>query len=149
MQISEFLANPQIQVICQLILAVLLGASVGLEREIKKRGAGLQTYSLVTLGSCLFTLIALSLAKLEIIDPSPIILAIAIGMGFIGAGAIFRGGAQIQGLTTAAGLWTTAAIGLAVGSGFYFLAISTTFLVVLILAGFGLAEKNFFSKDSQ
>jgi len=148
-QISEFLANPQIQVICQLILAVLLGASVGLEREIKKRGAGLQTYSLVTLGSCLFALIALSLAKLEIIDPSPIILAIAIGMGFIGAGAIFRGETQVQGLTTAAGLWTTAAIGLAVGSGFYFLAIFTTFLVVLILAGFGLLEEKFFGKDSQ
>ena len=136
----------EIQIICQLLLAIFLGALIGLEREIKRKEAGLQTYSLVTLGSCLFALIAFSLAKLKIIDPSPIILAIAIGMGFIGAGAIFRGETQVQGLTTAAGLWTAAAIGLAVGSGFYLLAIFTTFLVVLILAGFGLLEEKTFFK---
>ncbi len=134
------------EIICQLLLATFLGALIGLEREIKKRGAGLQTYSLVTLGSCLFALIALSLGKLEIIDPSSIIMAIAIGMGFIGAGAIFRGETQIQGLTTAAGLWTTAAIGLAIGSGFYFLGLFSTFLVILILAGFGLLEEKMFKK---
>jgi len=136
----------EIQIICQLLLAIFLGALIGLEREIKRKEAGLQTYSLVTLGSCFFALVTFSLAKLEIIDPSPIILAIAIGMGFIGAGAIFRGETQVQGLTTAAGLWTAAAIGLAVGSGFYFLAIFTTFLVVLILAGFGLLEEKTFFK---
>jgi len=137
------------EAVFQLFLATFLGALIGLEREIKRREAGLQTYSLVALGSCLFTMITLSLAKSNIVDPSPIILAIAAGMGFIGAGAIFRGENQIQGLTTAAGLWATAAIGLAVGVGielFYFFAIVGTFLVLLILSGFGLLEKKFLNK---
>lgn len=130
----------------QLILATILGALLGLEREIKKKGAGLQTYSLVSLGSCLFTIIALSLAEQKIIDASPIIIAIAVGMGFIGGGAIFRGESQVQGLTTAAGLWTTAAIGLTLGAGFYWLAVSTTFLTILVFAGFGLLEEKIFRK---
>ena len=136
----------EIEIIFQLLLATFLGALIGLEREIKKKGAGLQTYSLVSLGSCLFTLTTLSLGKLEILDPSPLIIAIAVGMGFIGAGAIFRGETQVQGLTTAAGLWTTAALGLAVGAQFYFLAIFTTLLALLVLAGFGLLEEKIFSK---
>lgn len=134
------------EVILKLLLAVFLGALIGLEREIKKKGAGLQTYSLVALGSCLFSLVAFSLANLKIIDPSLIIMAIAVGMGFIGAGAIFKGETQILGLTTAAGLWTTAAIGLAVGAGFNFLAIFSTFLILVILAGFGYLEDRFFEK---
>lgn len=134
------------EIILKLILALFLGGLVGLEREIKRKGAGLQTYSLVSLGSCLFSIIAFSLANLKIIDPSLIIMAIAVGMGFIGAGAIFRGENQIIGLTTAAGLWTMAAIGLATGSGFYFLAIFSTVLILLILAGFGFFEEKFFKK---
>lgn len=130
--------------VLKLILALFLGALIGLEREIKKKGAGLQTYSLVCLGSCLFSLIAFSLGKLKIIDPSLIIMAVGVGMGFIGAGAIFRGENQVLGLTTAAGLWTVAAIGLATGAGFYFLAIFSTLLVLIILAGFGYLEEKFF-----
>ena len=137
------------QIIFQLFLATLLGGLIGLERETKKKEAGLQTYSLVALGACLFTIISLLLAKSGIIDPSPIILAIAIGMGFIGAGAIFRGENQIKGLTTAAGLWVTAAIGLAVGAQFYLLAISATFLVLIIFAGFGLLEEKIFVRKKE
>ncbi|MDO8424815.1 MAG: MgtC/SapB family protein [bacterium] len=137
------------QIIWQLILATILGALLGLEREIKKKGAGLQTYSLVALGSCLFTSVAFSLANLKIIDASPIITAIAIGMGFIGGGAIFRGENQVQGLTTAAGLWTTAAIGLAAGVGFYWLAILATFLTIFIFAGFGLLEEKIFKHSNR
>lgn len=132
------------QVIWQLILATILGALLGLEREMKKKGAGLQTYSLVALGSCLFTIIAISLAGQNIIEASSLITAIALGVGFIGGGAIFKGSNEIQGLTTAAGLWTTAAIGLAVGSGFYWAAILSTFLTVFIFAGFGLLEEKVF-----
>lgn len=132
------------QIIWQLVLATILGALLGLEREMKKKGAGLQTYSLVALGSCLFTLIALSLANLKIIDASPIIIAIAVGMGFIGGGAIFRGESHVQGLTTAAGLWTTAAIGFTAGAGFYWMAIFATFLTIFIFAGFGLLEEKVF-----
>lgn len=134
------------EIVLKLLLALLLSSLVGLEREFKKKGAGLQTYSLVGLGSCLFSLIAFSLGKLKIIDPSVIIMAIAVGIGFIGGGTIFKGEDQIFGLTTAAGLWTVAGIGLAVGAGFYFLASFSTFLALVILVGFGFLEKKFFKK---
>lgn len=140
------------EIICQLILATILGALVGLEREMKRKEAGLQTYSLVALGTCLFTVIAFNLVDLffeqggVVLDPTRVIQAIAIGIGFIGAGVIFRQGEGIVGLTTAAGLWATAAIGIAVGIKLYFLAIFTTFLSLFILAGFGKIEEKFLSK---
>jgi len=134
------------EVFFQLILAVVLGGLIGLEREFKRKKAGLRTYSLVSLGSCLFSLIAFSLASLKILDPSPVLVAIAAGMGFIGAGAIFREETQVFGLTTAAGLWTAAAIGLAVGARLYSLAIFSTVLVLIIFYFFGLLEEKFFKK---
>ncbi|MDI6602585.1 MAG: MgtC/SapB family protein [Patescibacteria group bacterium] len=140
------------EIIIQLILATFLGILIGLEREIKKKEAGLQTYSLVALGTCLFTIISFELFnsffdKTGIsFDPSRIIMAIAVGIGFIGAGVIFRQPSGIIGLTTAAGLWTTAAIGIAIGVKLYFLAILTTFFTLLILAGFGLVEKKILRK---
>jgi len=142
----------EIEIISQLLLATFLGALIGLEREYKKKGAGLQTYSLVALGACLFTVISFALfnsflAKTGIsFDPSRVIQAIAIGIGFIGAGVIFRQSSGIAGLTTAAGLWTTAAIGIAVGAGLYFLAIFTALLSILVLSGFGLLEEKIFKK---
>jgi len=140
----------EIEIIGQLLLATFLGALIGLEREIKRKGAGLQTYSLVALGTCLFTIISFALFSVFLtqigisFDPSRIIQAIAIGIGFIGAGVIFRQPPGIAGLTTAAGLWTTAAIGIAVGARLYFLAIFTTLLALLVLAGFGLLEEKLF-----
>ncbi len=136
----------ELQIIYQLLLAAFLGALIGVEREYKGKKAGLQTYTLVALGSCLFTIISLLLAGTASLDSS-IVTAIAIGMGFIGAGAIFHGEGGIQGLTTAAGLWVTAAVGLAVGTRFYFLAITTTFLTLIILAGFGILERKIFRKE--
>lgn len=140
------------EIIAQLILATFLGALIGLEREIKRKEAGLQTYSLIALGTSLFTIISFELFNFFLVksgisfDPSRIIQAIAIGIGFIGAGVIFRQSSGIVGLTTAAGLWTTAAIGIATGAKLYFLAIFTTFLVLLILAGFGRLEEKIFEK---
>lgn len=140
------------EVVFQLILATIFGALIGLERGIKRKEAGLQTYSLVTLGTCLFTIISFELfniffAKTGIsFDPSRIIMAIAVGIGFIGAGVIFRQASGVIGLTTAAGLWTVAAIGIAVGVKLYFLASFTTFLALFILAGLGLLEEKFLKK---
>ncbi len=131
----------------QLILAIFLGAFIGLEREIKRKEAGLRTYSLVTLGTCLFTIIAFELFNFYegkvgiVLDPSRIIQAIATGIGFIGAGVIFRQGEGIIGLTTAAGLWVAAAIGVAIAVKFYSLAIFTAFLTVFVLSIFGLLEE--------
>lgn len=136
----------ELQTIYQLLLAAFLGALIGVEREYKKKEAGLQTYTLVSLGACLFTVIFLLLTKANPVDPASIITAIAIGMGFIGAGTIFREGGRTGGITTAAGLWVTAAIGLAVGAQFYLLAITTAFLVLIVLAGFGILEEKIFRK---
>lgn len=143
------------QIIFQLFLATLLGGLIGLEREAKRKEAGLQTYSLVTLGTCLFTIISFHLFKLFFgtagvtYDPAGIISAIAIGIGFIGAGAIFRQPSGIVGITTAAGLWAAAAIGIAVGADFYLLAILGTFFTILILAGLGLLEEKIFVRKKE
>lgn len=136
----------EFEIILKLILASILGGLLGLEREIKKRDAGFQTYSLVCLGAALFATAAFSLAKLEIFDPSIVLNGIALGVGFIGAGTILKIENRIEGVTTAAGLWTTAAIGLAVGGGLYFLAIIGTISALLILFGFGLIEKKFLKR---
>lgn len=138
----------EVQIIFQLILATFLGALIGLERETKRKGAGFRTHSLVALGSCLFALISFELFNSSAFksgvnfDPSRIIQAIAIGIGFIGGGVIFhQASGEISGLTTAAGLWVASAIGIAVGIKLYSLAIFSTFLAILILAGFGVLEE--------
>lgn len=143
----------QVQIIFQLVLAVILGAVIGLEREYKRKEAGFQTYSLVTLGASLFTILGLELFNLFVgktgisFDPSRIIMSIALGIGFIGGGVIILKENKIEGLTTAAGLWCAAAIGVAVGAKFYFLALLTTILAVIILIGFGKIERKFFKKE--
>ena len=139
----------QIEVIIQLFLAVLLGGLVGLERESKGKAAGFQTYSLVSMGACLFTVISLALywnyASLAGIafDPSRIVLAIATGIGFIGGGVIFFRQTHIEGITTASGLWCAAAIGVSIGCGFYLIGIFSAILVLGVLALFGKIETNY------
>lgn len=143
------------EIFCQLILATFLGALIGLEREIKRKEAGIQTYSLVALGSCLFTILALDLFTLFEqktgirFDPTGLIQAIAIGMGFIGAGVIFRQPSGIVGLTTAAALWATAAIGISVGIKLYFISFLSTFLVLFVLVVFGALEKRYIEKETK
>jgi len=142
----------EIEIICQLLLATFFGALIGLEREYKKKRAGLQTYSLVSLATCLFTIILFQFLNLfsgkdAIFNFAGVIQAVAIGLGFIGAGVIFRQPSGIVGLTTAAGLWVTGAIGIAIGARLYFLAVFSTFLTLLILAGLGLLEEKFFKEE--
>jgi putative Mg2+ transporter-C (MgtC) family protein len=141
------------EVIFKLLLAITLGTLLGIEREYKGKGAGLQTYSLVALGTCLFTILSFEMAGYSsgavgaTFDYSRIIHAIAVGMGFIGAGVIFRQEKGVVGLTTAAGLWTTAAVGIAVGAGLHALSVFTVFLVLLVMAGFGWIEHRLFKRD--
>ena len=113
-----------------LLLAVALGAVVGTERAITHKPAGLRTHMLVLLGSCLFTIVSISFA----IDPARIAAGIVAGIGFIGAGAIWAEKDKVKGITTAASLWATAAIGLTTGIGDFPLAITVTALVFLILS---------------
>jgi putative Mg2+ transporter-C (MgtC) family protein len=146
----------QIQIIFQLLAAVILGGLVGLEREHKRKEAGLQTYSLVCLGSCIFTIISTEISKIYTdflnqsiisLDPSRIILAIATGIGFIGAGVIIHRHEHIEGITTAAGLWATAAIGTAIGFKFYFTAIVASILIIFIFIVFGILERTIFKNN--
>jgi len=125
------------ETIISLVLAVALGAVVGLEREKTHKPAGIRTHMLVSLGSALFTIVSVSFS----IDPARIAAGIVTGIGFIGAGTIFAEKDKVQGLTTAASLWATAAIGLAAGIGDYPLALLVTVLVFLILASRYLLKK--------
>jgi len=121
-----------------LILAAALGALIGLEREWARKEAGLRTFSLISLGAALFVIISrLSFNQylgISSLDPSRTLGQIIVGVGFLGAGIIIfkqREG-RVEGLTTAAMMWTTSAVGAAVGLELYSLAISTTLLIVFI-----------------
>lgn len=138
------------EVLIQLIVAVLFGAIIGLEREYKGKEAGLQTYSLVSLGSCLLVVIGFNILEMFSyaaginFDPLRLILAVATGIGFIGGGVIIHKEAKVEGITTAAGLWAAAAIGVAVGTRLYLVAFSALILSTIILIGFGELEKKIF-----
>ena len=112
-----------------LLLAVALGAIVGIEREKSHKPAGLRTHMLVSLGACLFTMMSTHFGA----QPAQVAGGIVAGIGFIGAGTIWAEKDKVQGITTAASLWATAAIGLTVGIGDYPLAAAVTALVVVIL----------------
>jgi putative Mg2+ transporter-C (MgtC) family protein len=123
-------------------LALVLSASIGLDRELRQKSAGLRTYTLVGLGAALFMLISKYgffdvLGQDVILDPSRVAAQIVSGIGFIGAGLIFVRRDSVRGLTTAAGVWLTAAIGAAAGASLPVLAIATTvayFVTVYVLA---------------
>ena len=120
-----------IETIYRLFLGATLGALIGVERSFFKKQAGLRTFSLVSLGA---TLVSLSATYFPIDSAARIIANIILGIGFLGSGLIFLKDEHLYGITTAAALWCTAAIGLAVGQGFYLEAFITTILVLIILS---------------
>lgn len=126
----ELIAWPEM--LTRLAAAFLLGAVLGLERELERRPAGLRTHLLVCVASCLFGMVSLVTAGTEN-DPGRIAAQVVTGIGFLGAGAIMRHGSTVRGLTTAATLWMAAAIGLTLGLGWYSAAIVTTVLALLAL----------------
>ncbi len=119
-----------IEHIIRLVLALVLGFSIGLERKMRLKEAGPRTHTIVCLGASLFTL--LSVGAFAGSDPARIAAQIVPGIGFIGAGMIFYRKEAIHGLTTAAGVWTTAAIGMAVGAGWYIVSLIATLLIIFI-----------------
>ena len=127
-----------LSVILRLVLSALAGAAIGVERAAHGRAAGLRTHMTVALGSAMTAMVGLYAVQVLGFDSDPLRVAAQVvsGLGFLGAGTILlrRGGSQIQGLTTAAGLWTVAAIGIAMGIGFYEGAITATLAVTLILS---------------
>jgi putative Mg2+ transporter-C (MgtC) family protein len=118
------------EIIIRLFIAVILGALVGIEREMTHRPAGLRTHMLVSLGAALFTITSVEFFD---IDPARIAAGIVAGIGFIGAGSIIALRGHVQGITTAASLWAVAAIGLSVGVGAYIIAIVSAIFVFIIL----------------
>lgn len=118
--------------VLRIVVAALLGAMIGLEREIRGKTAGLRTNILVCVGSALITLTGIYGFQ-GAIDPSRLAAGIITGIGFLGAGAIIAAGREVHGLTTAASIWVVSAIGISIGTGLYVIGIATTVLVVLVL----------------
>jgi putative Mg2+ transporter-C (MgtC) family protein len=123
-----------LELLGRLLLAGVLGGAVGAERELADQPAGLRTHMLLTIGACLFTLIS-AYGFGGPADPSRLAAQIVTGIGFLGGGAIVRHGLTVRGVTTAASIWATTSIGVAVGAGRYLLAVGGTVLVVGTLVG--------------
>lgn len=121
----------------KILLAATLGGIIGMEREMAHKEAGLRTNILIAIGSTLLTILSFKIAAMgQAADPARLTAQIVSGIGFLGAGAIIQARFAVHGLTTAATIWTVAAIGIAVGSGFYLVAFSVTIFVVIVLTVF-------------
>lgn len=114
-----------------ILISVILGLMIGAEREYRNKSAGLRTFILVCFGSCLFTILSI---KIGVANPDRLAANIITGIGFLGAGVIFKGDNKIEGITTATTIWATASIGMAVGSGYVYLSLLGTVLVLFILS---------------
>jgi putative Mg2+ transporter-C (MgtC) family protein len=125
--------------IVKLCASLLAGALIGAEREYRSKNAGFRTIILITVGCTLFTIISYVMAGNY--DPARIASNVITGIGFLGAGAIFKEGLTVKGLTTAAVIWVSAAIGMAIGIGEYEFASAVLFMVLLILIGFPYLQK--------
>lgn len=139
----ENIANWELML--RLILSAVLGGLIGMEREVNNRPAGLRTHVLVCLGSCLIMLISMYgfLGERDG-DPARLAAQVVSGIGFLGAGTIMRNGNNIRGLTTAASLWVSGGIGLAIGNGYYVGGLSTAIIVLFTLISLGILEKRIF-----
>ncbi|MDE6416541.1 MAG: MgtC/SapB family protein [Duncaniella sp.] len=124
--------------IFRLLLALMLGSAIGLERKRKGQAAGLRTFALISMGACLAMILSIYVPQeylgLKNGDPGRIAAQVITGIGFLGAGAIIQMKGSVRGLTTAAGIWIIATIGMAVGVGMYLVAIAATILVLAILS---------------
>ena len=136
--------------VLRITLAMILGGCLGMDRDLKNRPAGLRTYMLVCVGSCLIMLTnQYSYQVFQVGDPVRMGAQVVSGIGFLGAGTIIvTGHRQVRGLTTAAGLWVAACIGLAVGIGFYSGAIISTLVMLLVLTWFHYFEDKISHKSS-
>jgi putative Mg2+ transporter-C (MgtC) family protein len=122
-----------LDVFLRILIAAVLGGVIGLEREIREHTAGFRTHILVAVGSAAFTLASTYGVSGTNFDPNRISAQVVTGIGFLGAGAIIRYGVSVRGLTTAASLWTVAAVGLLAAQGYYPAALITTGLVIVSL----------------
>ena len=142
----DYVASTDLLFFSQLIIAMLLGIILGAERSFAGKTAGMRTYALVSLGSCLLVIISKSVTS-RYIAPNEadsllrVLAGIITGIGFVGAGIIFSHESHVSGLTTAAGLWIAAGIGIAVGFDLYLLATFGTFLTLFTFTALWYVEK--------
>lgn len=115
--------------ISKLLLSAFLGGLVGLERQNHNKSSGIRTMALISLGACVFSIVSISFLGA---DPTRIIAQIVTGIGFLGAGIIFKSGMNVYGLTSAATIWCTASLGVLVGIGMYQLAVTLTLIILTI-----------------
>lgn len=131
--------------VLNLVIAAFLGGLIGLEREAGHRPAGLRTTMLVCVGSALFTVLSIhAFPSAGDVSDARVAAQIVTGIGFLGAGTVWRAQDHVKGLTTAASLWVAAAIGMAVGAGFGVLALAATLITLFILAVMQRLERRFF-----
>lgn len=144
---------PDLDMLIRLLSAALLGSLIGFERERLLWAAGIRTHMLVCVGSCLIMIVSqYGFANIlerpnVVLDPSRIAAQVVSGIGFLGAGSILARGEIVKGLTTAASIWTVAAIGLAVGGGLYQAAGASTIIILIILAGIKPLEEAYRSRN--
>lgn len=137
----------ELDLAARLLLSAVLGALIGLEREIHDHPAGMRTHLLVSLGSASFTVLSVGAFATPNGDPGRVAAQIVSGIGFLGAGAILKEGATIRGLTTAASLWTVAGVGMAAGVGSWSVAIVVTVIVLLSLWPLHVATRRFVGRE--
>lgn len=149
--ILDMICSPNVNVVgavFKLLLSLLLGAVVGLERRHKGQIAGMRTFALISMGATLAMLVSIYIPQeymgLKNGDPGRIAAQVISGIGFLGAGAIIQMKGSVRGLTTAAGIWMTACIGLAVGAGMYVIATVACLLIIFVLMILESAEKHWF-----
>jgi putative Mg2+ transporter-C (MgtC) family protein len=126
--------DTQVNLGLRLTLGLILGAIIGFERELHRQPAGFRTHSLVALGAALFTIVSGFGFDGPGADPTRIAAQVVSGIGFIGAGTILQYRGHIRGLTTAASLWSVAAVGMAAGAGMWVIAIMATVLMLIVLS---------------
>jgi putative Mg2+ transporter-C (MgtC) family protein len=131
----------QLELTLRLVVALLLGGAIGWERELQRMPAGFRTHALVSLGSAIFTLISAYAFVGPGSDPTRIAAQIVSGIGFLGGGAILHYGGTVRGLTTAASLWSVAAVGMAAGAGLFVVAAISAALVIISLEVFQRVER--------
>ena len=131
------------ELVVKMLIALVLGVAVGLEREYTRHPAGVRTMAMVSVGACLFTALGQQLVPGGT-DQTRIAAQVVSGIGFLGAGAIIRSGFSVIGLTTAASIWVVASIGMAVGFGYFTAAVVGAILVLLTLVVMRPIERRFF-----
>lgn len=130
-------------ILLRIALSMVLGGVIGFERERDNQPAGLRTHMILVIGACLAMILSINIGVVSQTDPGRIAAQVISGIGFLGAGAILRFGFNVKGLTTATTLWTMAIVGLVIGAGYYWIAIITTIIMLIVLAALNVIEKNY------